>query len=396
MSITQEQKAIIKSTAPILKENGKEIASMFYKQMFENHPELLDIFNQTNQKIGTQPLALANTIYFAAENIDNLETIMPLIKHITHKHRALTIQPEHYPIVGKYLLLAIQQFLGDKSTQDILDAWAAAYNIIANIFIDIEKQLYDELGPNEEDKGFVPLTIVKKEVIAHESIVALTLEHPQNGKMFKFHVGQYLTIRIRKDGNFHNRHYSLTRPFDGKSYSIAIKIENMNEIKGVVSNEIINNYNIGDTILASFPAGTFQLVENGKHHLFIGGGVGITVLSSMIHELNKQGKSNDAILIHCVPSEEYAAFNAELKSILPEGYYQLFCKDQRLGKDDLEKVLKSDTQVYICGSVPFMDRIESLLVECGHPSSQIHVKAFQPTLSTTKDAVKDEAETKVL
>ncbi|CAF4311854.1 unnamed protein product, partial [Adineta steineri] len=234
MSITQEQKAIIKSTAPILKENGKEITSIFYKQMFENHPELLDIFNQTNQKIGTQPLALANTIYFAAENIDNLQILMPQIKLIAHKHRALTIQPEHYPIVGKYLLLAIQQFLGDKSTQDILDAWAAAYNIIANIFIDIEKQLYDELGPSEEDKGFVPLIIVKKEVIAHESIVALTLERPQNGKMFKFHVGQYLTIRIRKDGNFHNRHYSLTRPFDGKSYSIAIKIENMNEIKGVV------------------------------------------------------------------------------------------------------------------------------------------------------------------
>ncbi|CAF4388607.1 unnamed protein product, partial [Adineta steineri] len=38
MSITEQQKAIIKSTAPILKENGKEITSMFYKQMFENHP----------------------------------------------------------------------------------------------------------------------------------------------------------------------------------------------------------------------------------------------------------------------------------------------------------------------------------------------------------------------
>ncbi|CAF4215026.1 unnamed protein product, partial [Adineta steineri] len=105
---------------------------------------------------------------------------------------------------------------------------------------------------------------------------------------------------------------------------------------------------------------------------------------------------NDAILIHCVPSEEYAAFNAELKSILPEGHYQLFCKDQRLGKDDLEKVLKSDTEIYICGSVPFMDRIESLLGECGHPSSQIHIEAFQPTLSVIKGAVKDEAETKVL
>ncbi|CAF1684892.1 unnamed protein product, partial [Adineta ricciae] len=97
MSITEEQKRIVKSTAPILKENGKEITSIFYKQLFKSHPELLNLFNQTNQKIGTQPLALANTVYFAAENIDNLEVLMPQVLTIANKHRALTVQPEHYP-----------------------------------------------------------------------------------------------------------------------------------------------------------------------------------------------------------------------------------------------------------------------------------------------------------
>ncbi|CAF4314505.1 unnamed protein product, partial [Adineta steineri] len=98
MSLAEEQKQIIKSTAPILKENGKEITSIFYKQLFKAHPKLLNMFNQTNQKIGTQPLALANTVYFAAENIDNLGVLMPQIQHIAHKHRALMVQPEHYPI----------------------------------------------------------------------------------------------------------------------------------------------------------------------------------------------------------------------------------------------------------------------------------------------------------
>ncbi|CAF4814239.1 unnamed protein product, partial [Rotaria sp. Silwood2] len=84
MSLTNEQKKTVKSTVPILKESGKEITSMFYKQMFIAHPELLDLFNRTNQKIGAQPLALANTIYFAAENIDHLDALTPQVKIIAH------------------------------------------------------------------------------------------------------------------------------------------------------------------------------------------------------------------------------------------------------------------------------------------------------------------------
>ena len=396
MSITEEQKKIVKSTAPILKENGKEITSIFYKNMFQAHPELLDIFNQTNQKIGTQPLALANTVYFAAENIDDLSVLLPQVKLIAHKHRALTILPEHYPIVGKYLLLGIKEFLGDKATPEIIDAWAAAYNIIANIFIDIEKQLYDELGPDERDKGFIPLTIVKKEQVALGPIVAITFERRDGGKIFPYQPGQYLTLRIKKDGRFHNRHYSLIQPFDGKTYRIGMKGEIDSDPKGTVSPEIIENCKEGDTVLASFPAGTFTLVEDGKHHLFIAGGVGITVLYSMIQELHKKDKSNCTTLIQCAPTKEHAAFADQLQSILSKDQYHILVQGQRLNKDTLQKYLKPDTQVYICGSIPFMNKIEESLEECGHPSSQVHLEAFQPRLSAVRGAVKDEATTKAL
>ncbi|CAF1463331.1 unnamed protein product [Rotaria sp. Silwood1] len=364
--------------------------------MFAAHPELLDLFNHTNQKIGTQPLALANTVYFAAENIDHLDVLLPQVKLIAHKHRALTVLPEHYPIVGKHLLQAISEFLGDKATPAILNAWAAAYDIIAKVFIDLEQQLYDELGPNELDKGFVSFKISKKEVIASGPIVSLTLVRQDGGKMHNYQTGQYITVRIKKNGHFHNRHYSLIQPFDGKTYRIAIKDENDTEPKGLVSNEIIDNFNEGDTILASFPAGTFGLVENAENHLFIAGGIGITVLSSMIHELYKHGKSKNAILIHCVPTKKHAAFANQMQTILSENRYHLFDEAEQLDKDLIKKILKSNTHVYICGPVPFMNEIEDYLAECGHPQSHIHIEAFQPTLSVIRDAVKDESKTKSL
>src|SRR5690625_5960742 len=98
---------IVKSTVPILEERGDEITSRFYQMMFENHPELKNIFNQTNKRKGDQSKALANTVYAAAAHIDQLENILPAVMPITEKHRSLNIKPEHYQIVRKYLLLTI-------------------------------------------------------------------------------------------------------------------------------------------------------------------------------------------------------------------------------------------------------------------------------------------------
>lgn len=53
---------IIKSTVPVLQRHGESITGRFYDLMFQNHPELLNIFNQTNQKKKTQRTALANAV----------------------------------------------------------------------------------------------------------------------------------------------------------------------------------------------------------------------------------------------------------------------------------------------------------------------------------------------
>ena len=42
----------IRETVPLLKEKGQDITAIFYKRLFEEHPELKNVFNQTNQKKG--------------------------------------------------------------------------------------------------------------------------------------------------------------------------------------------------------------------------------------------------------------------------------------------------------------------------------------------------------
>ena len=135
---------IIKSTVPVLKEHGLEITTTFYKRMFENNPEIKAMFNMDKQVSKEQPKALAMAILSAAQNIDNLEAILPAVKKMGKAHVNANVRPEHYPIIGKNLLAAIKEVLGDIATDEVLDAWSKAYEVISKVFIQIEKDMYIE------------------------------------------------------------------------------------------------------------------------------------------------------------------------------------------------------------------------------------------------------------
>lgn len=133
---------IIKSTVPVLKTHGVEITTTFYKNMFEKNPEVKPLFDMGRQSSGEQPKALAMSILASAQNIDNLPAIMPVVNKIAERHCNSNVKPEHYPIVGKHLLDAIKEVLGDAATDEIIDAWGKTYGVLAEVFIEVEKNLY--------------------------------------------------------------------------------------------------------------------------------------------------------------------------------------------------------------------------------------------------------------
>lgn len=142
--LDQKTIEIIKSTVPALKSHGLEITTHFYKTMFTNNPEVKAFFDMSKQASGQQPKALAMTVLAAAENIDNLEVLLPAVQKIGKRHVEVGILAEHYPIVGKNLLIAIKEVLGELATDEVIDAWAQAYGVIAAIFIQVEEKIYAE------------------------------------------------------------------------------------------------------------------------------------------------------------------------------------------------------------------------------------------------------------
>jgi nitric oxide dioxygenase len=127
---------IVKASAPVVEAQAERITRRFYELMFEGDPHVLRFFNQAHQHRGSQQRALAMSICAYATHIDDLEALRPGVELIAHKHCSLMIQPEHYPIVGKYLLMAIQDVLGDAATDEVLAAWGDAYGLLAQVLMD--------------------------------------------------------------------------------------------------------------------------------------------------------------------------------------------------------------------------------------------------------------------
>jgi hemoglobin-like flavoprotein len=143
-SLTEEKKKIVKSTAPLLKEHGEAITTRMYELLFNNYPDCKPLFNNAPNN---QNQILARSIVAYAENIDNLPALEGAIEKIAKHHVDTNVKQIHYPWVIECLLQAITEVLDDKVgkgtvTQDIADAWFAAYWFLADILMKREKELY--------------------------------------------------------------------------------------------------------------------------------------------------------------------------------------------------------------------------------------------------------------
>lgn len=141
--LSAQQRAIIKATVPLLETGGEALTTHFYRLMLAEYPQVRPLFNQAHQASGDQPRALANGVLAYARHIDDLTPLGGLVGRIVNKHVGLQILPEHYPIVGACLLRAIREVLGpDVATDEVIEAWGAAYQQLATLLIGAEEQCY--------------------------------------------------------------------------------------------------------------------------------------------------------------------------------------------------------------------------------------------------------------
>ncbi|HDB3593143.1 nitric oxide dioxygenase [Staphylococcus aureus] len=377
--LTEQEKDIIKQTVPLLKEKGTEITSIFYPNMFKAHPELLNMFNQTNQKRGMQSSALAQAVMAAAVNIDNLSVIKPVIMPVAYKHCALQVYAEHYPIVGENLLKAIQDVTGLEEHDPVIQAWAKAYGVIADVFIQIEKEIYDQMMWI----GFKPfkITNIKQE---SEDIKSFTVE-TEEYDFSEFTPGQYITVDVSSDKLPYRakRHYSIVSG-EKNHLTFGVKRDVTTEHEGEVSTILHDEIKEGDMINLAAPVGGFVLENTTEPQLFLGSGIGVTPLVAMYEAASAKGL--DTQMVQVAENEQHLPFKDNFNSIASHYdnaklYTHLKDKQGYIGTEELQAFLANKPEIYICGGTKFLQSMIEALKSLNYDMDRVHYETFIPRLS---------------
>jgi ferredoxin-NADP reductase/hemoglobin-like flavoprotein len=399
-NLTTQQKEIVKATIPALQEHGVTITTLFYKRMLEAHPELKNIFNTAHQETGEQPAALAHAVWAYASNIDHPEALSAAVSRIGHKHASLGVTADQYPIVGEHLLAAIKEVLGPAVNEEVLSAWGAAYQQLADIFINFEEHLYQQSVKTPGGwKGWRKFFISEKKIESDE-IISFHLAPVDKDKLPTYKPGQFVTVRcyVPELSSYQPRQYSLSDSPTPDHFRISVKREFATGPKpaGRVSNVLHESLPVGAELDVSNPFGDFVLDINATTPaVLISGGVGLTPMMSMLKSIvDQQGQARKVVFIHAARNGHVHAMKEDLANIVagnPSVSKAVFYEDasaqdkkgvdyDHVGRVDLAKIKNDavlpDADYYICGPQPFMKAQSKSLESLGVSPDRIYMEVF--------------------
>ncbi|KAI9026024.1 Flavohemo protein [Hyaloraphidium curvatum] len=413
----EDDVVVLAERIPILEKGGETLTRAFYGRMFAKDPEVKAYFNPAHQArtlrllLTAQPRALADSILAFAKNIESLGELKPAIELIAQKHVALDIKRQHYPIVGRNLLAAMEEVLGkDTATPEVIKGWGEAYGFLANVLADREQAIYDEL--QSQPGGWIGRRAfeVTRKVRKSEFITSISMR-PKDGGPLPFHkAGQYLTIYPSESmpsdipRPIAPRNYSISSPPGSAELRITVKREAGagGNPPGVFSNWIHDAVKVGDTIELGPPVGNFFLDEEAIHKrpaIFLGAGVGLTPFVPMVHVCNRIAPAQKIYWFYSAGSsdfhplieeevEELAMMNNNVTTVVaydraqPNDEPDFYGRFTPRGVLQLAKIRDMrNVDIYVCGPKPFMGKMIGGFLKLGVPKERVHFEFFGPAQS---------------
>lgn len=243
------------------------------------------------------------------------------------------------------------------------------------------------------------------------SIRSFTFEPVDEMPLLEFEAGQHLTLRITPDGNGPRlRNYTVSSAPGDLPGDLGYRISVKREDKGVVSQYLHDQVQVGDVIDVRAPKGNFYIdgSETRPAALFAGG-VGVTPILSMTrHVLNESLRARftrPLTIFHAAHTTADRAFEQEFRAAAKDHaeeirYFSVIGAPQegeKAGEDfDVAgritaQTIKSglaldDYDCFLCGPLSFMQGVYTALRSLGVPDARIFAEGFGPaTLVRTSD-----------
>lgn len=386
--------ATVRATLPAVGAAIGDIADLFYRKLFDAHPELLrDLFNRGNQASGAQRQALAGSIAaFATQLVEHPDTRPDvMLSRIAHKHASLGVTAAQYDIVHAHLFAAIAEVLGDAVTPQVAAAWDEVYWLMAGALISIEERLYAQQGVVAGDVWREWEVTTRIEETA--DVATFQLRPADGAPAPAFRPGQYVSVQVElPDGARQIRQYSLSSAPGSPLRSITVKrVHGGGSPDGEVSRHLHAEVGAGDRLRVSAPYGDLVLDSADAPLLLASAGIGCTPMLSMLEHLAATGHRAPVTVVHGDRSPADHAMRTDhalLTGKLPDAIAHFWYETpepghpaDRTGRVDLSGLaIAPGTHAYLCGPLPFMRAVRTQLLARGVPAADIHYEVFGPDL----------------
>ncbi|QNE75023.1 hemin transporter [Streptomyces finlayi] len=392
--LSETSTATVRATLPAVGAAVGDIADLFYRKLFDAHPELLsDLFNRGNQASGTQRQALAGSIAaFATHLVEHPDTRPDvMLSRIAHKHASLGVTAAQYKVVHTHLFAAIAEVLGDAVTPEVAAAWDEVYWLMANALVAIEERLYAQQGVVAGDVWRAWEVTGRTEET--EDVVTFRIRPADGEPAPAFRPGQYVSVQVElPDGARQIRQYSLSSAPGSPLRSITVKkVRGGLSPDGEVSQYLHAHTHPGDRLRVSAPYGDLVLDDIDAPLFLASAGIGCTPMLSMLDHLASTGHRSPVTVVHGDRSpadhalrSEHALLTGRLPDAAAHFWYEKPGPDHatdRTGLVDLtDLTVPSGTRAYLCGPLPFMRTVRAQLLAKGLPAADIHYEVFGPDL----------------
>jgi hemoglobin-like flavoprotein len=127
--ITQQQKELVQQTWTGVVPIADKAAELFYGRLFELDPAVKPMFKHDMKEQGAK---LMKTIGIAVSALDDVEPLIPTLKEMGAAHAGYGVKDADYDTVAAALLWTLEQGLGDAFTDEVKNAWASVYTVLAD------------------------------------------------------------------------------------------------------------------------------------------------------------------------------------------------------------------------------------------------------------------------
>ena len=132
------QIGLIKSSWDKVFPIADKAAELFYGKLFELDPEVKKLFKTDQVEQGRKLMTMLDTV---VKSLDNLPVVVPAIQASGKRHVAYGVKDEDYATVGEALIWTLGVGLGDDFTDEVKQAWIAAYTLLSTTMIEAARSV---------------------------------------------------------------------------------------------------------------------------------------------------------------------------------------------------------------------------------------------------------------